>query len=76
MSIYVQDSAGNRSPTATAMVTLVYSDLSNVRVYPNPWRSDKHVGKNVIFDQLALGSTVKIFTVSPLHLRAGMARSC
>jgi hypothetical protein len=35
-----------------------------VKVYPNPWRSDKHGTKNVTFDGLVIGTTIKIFTVS------------
>jgi hypothetical protein len=34
------------------------------RVYPNPWRKDKHDGKPVTFLNLPSGSTVKIFSVS------------
>ncbi len=34
------------------------------RVYPNPWRKDKHTGHPVTFDQMAADSDVKIFTVS------------
>ena len=33
-------------------------------MYPNPWRSDKHSGHPITFDQMASGSDVKIFTVS------------
>jgi len=34
------------------------------RVYPNPWRSDRHAGKNITFDGLTSGTDIKIFTVS------------
>jgi hypothetical protein len=34
------------------------------QVYPNPWRSDKHTGKNITFDGLTTGTDIKIFTVS------------
>jgi hypothetical protein len=47
------------SPPSTSTVSALAP-----RVYPNPWRSDKHAGKNVIFANLPLSSTVKIFTVS------------
>jgi hypothetical protein len=33
-------------------------------VYPDPWRSDQHAGHPITFDEMAAGSTVKIFTVS------------
>ncbi len=35
-----------------------------MRVYPNPWRSDNHPGKSIIFAQLPLQTTVKLFTIS------------
>ncbi len=34
------------------------------RVYPNPWRADKHSGVPVTIDQIPTSCTVKIFTVS------------
>ena len=47
-----------------ALVTLTPSDLSAVRAFPNPWRSDRHAGLPVTFDHLATNSTIKIFTIS------------
>ena len=38
--------------------------MSNIRVYPNPWRKDKHDGNPITFDQLTGQVTIKIFTVS------------
>jgi hypothetical protein len=38
--------------------------LGAARVSPNPWRSDRHAGFPVTFDQLTLGSQVKLFTLS------------
>jgi len=51
---------GSNPPTTTvAPLTL------NVRVYPNPWRSDKHAGHpSMIFDGLTTGTTIKLFTTS------------
>src|SRR5205807_5853847 len=69
LAVQAFDSAGNSSPQAQANVTLVSADLSGVRVFPNPWRSDKHANKPITFDTLPLGSTVKIFTVSGHHVR-------
>jgi hypothetical protein len=34
------------------------------RVYPNPWRADKHAGVPLTFDQITAGGVVKVFTVS------------
>jgi len=64
IAVTVTDASGNVSPPAFAYVTLVASDLSALRVYPNPWRSDRHSGSPIIFDHLTEGTTIKIFTVS------------
>lgn len=54
---------GARSSLAVFPVqTLVNS--SAARVSPDPWRSDRHSGVPITFDQLTPGSTVKIFTLS------------
>jgi hypothetical protein len=47
-----------------ANVTMVNSDLSAVRVFPDPWRADLHAGKSITFDNLSDNSTVKLYTVS------------
>jgi hypothetical protein len=71
-------SATSNGETGTATLSLIISgagggggggggNSSSVvapRVYPNPWRSDKHSGYPITFDQMAAGSDVKIFTVS------------
>jgi hypothetical protein len=49
---------------APVLGPLVSANLSGVRVYPNPWRSDKHAGKPITFENLTVNSTVKLFTVS------------
>lgn len=64
ISVMAVDSNNNISPPAQARVTLVALDLSDVRVYPNPWRSDRGYPPQVTFGNLPLNSTVKIFTVS------------
>ena len=48
----------------TKRVTFVDSVLSSVRVYPNPWRSDRHPDPLVTFTGISLGTTIKLFTVS------------
>jgi hypothetical protein len=45
-------------------VTLAPIDLATVRVFPNPWRSDKHFSAPITFDHLTPASMVTIFTVS------------
>jgi subtilisin family serine protease len=52
------------SGTGMATITLVSSDLGSMRVYPNPWRSDRHSNLHITFDQLPGNSTIKIFTTS------------
>jgi hypothetical protein len=37
---------------------------ADVRVYPNPWRSDSHAAPMVTFDQFPDGSSIKVFTLS------------
>jgi hypothetical protein len=64
ITVQAFDTSGNSSKAVSKDVTLVYSDLKAVRVFPNPWRKDKHAGKLMTFDHLAYGSAVKIFTVS------------
>ena len=48
--------AGGNSPIVT--------DFTQVREYPNPWRSDRPNNGFITFDQMPPNSTVKIFTVS------------
>lgn len=56
--------AGRVSAPASIQIQLTAPSSTNMLVYPNPWRSDLHAGKPLIFGGLASGSTVKIFTVS------------
>ncbi len=45
------------------------SDPPPVRVYPNPWRSDRHAARSITFDQLTVDTEIKIFTVSGHHVK-------
>lgn len=60
------DAYGNASlygtPPLTSAAFLTAVDA--VRVYPNPWRRDRHQGSPITFDQLRPNSQVKIFTVA------------
>ena len=71
VSVYAFDTThpSIKSAMASKAVTLVASDLSAVQVRPNPWRRDRHDGKPVLFSQLPLNATVKIFTVSGHEVR-------
>jgi len=51
-------------PPVTPPTSVTTATSVNVRVYPNPWRKDKHSGHPITFDQMAGGSDVKIFTAS------------
>lgn len=65
VSVYAQDPAtGAVSPTLTVTMTLLAGNFMNVRVYPNPWRSDKHAGSPITFDQLPANCSIRIFTIS------------
>lgn len=57
---------GNQSLSAAPVtVTLAPVEMASVKVYPNPWRSDKHAAHpRVTFEGLTLGATIKIFAVS------------
>jgi hypothetical protein len=52
------------SAAAEVDIFLIPGDEARPRVYPNPWRVDRHQGLPITFDQMNLNSTVKIFTVS------------
>ncbi len=58
--------------TATAPPSESSAQLAstpNPRIYPNPWRSDRHAGLPLTIDQITAGCTLKIFTVSGHHVR-------
>jgi hypothetical protein len=39
-------------------------DLSQIRVFPNPWRADRHAAQPIYFNHLPAGSIVRIYTSS------------
>lgn len=66
-----ENSSGVSAP-ASADILLAMSDNNATRVFPNPWRSDRHSGP-VTFDQMAANSTVKVFTLSGHLVRTLLA---
>lgn len=50
-------------PPPTAQPISV-SPLNSVRVYPNPWRADRHATHSVTFDRMGSDSNIKIFTTA------------
>ncbi len=50
-------------PTPTTSVD-TSTELSGLRVFPNPWRADRQFPAQITFSPLASNSTVKIFTLS------------
>lgn len=50
-------------------VSVLGTTLDAARVYPNPWRADKHTG-NVTFDQMPSMTTVKIFNLAGEFVKA------
>jgi hypothetical protein len=69
VTVIAYGSDGQASAPAHASVTLVSADLAGVRVYPNPWRSDRHATRSITFDMLTVNTTIKIFTVSGNHVK-------
>ena len=49
---------------ARANNLLVSPNVDTARVYPNPWRADRHANFQVTFEGLPSQTTVKIFTLS------------
>ena len=43
--------------------SLRFNPLASMRVYPNPYRRDKHKG-TIVFDKIVAGTRLKIFTTS------------
>jgi len=63
--VFKSDTGQQLSPAALPRPPwLLFTDLSQKRVYPNPWRADIHSGRLITFDHLSPASTVKIFTLS------------
>ncbi len=54
----------------SAHISVVNSDLSRVRVYPNPWRNDLHRSRPLTFEGLSSNSVIKIFSVSGRVIRS------
>jgi hypothetical protein len=63
VQVRVINAAGKTSDPAQAQISLVQSELSTARVYPNPWKAALGQAQ-ITFDQLPAGSHIKIFTVS------------
>ena len=61
---YCQGSACTQAPPPLQPPPSTNTSTFSPRVYPNPWRSDKHSGHPITFDQMGAGSDLKIFTVS------------
>jgi hypothetical protein len=55
---------------ADFMVIGPLQSLADARVFPNPWRADRHGGMPVTFGTLPPSSTVKLFTASGRFVRA------
>ena len=62
-------SGGPAQPDPPTNAVAVAANLSTVRAYPNPWRSDRHSGIPMTFDRLPLNTDVRIFTISGREVR-------
>ena len=69
LQVTASNASGTSAP-AQADVTLVAADLNTVRVFPNPWRTDRSAGLPITFDGLPANSTIKIFTISGQLVRS------
>lgn len=47
----------------------ILSVIPVIRVYPNPWRADRHTSFPITFDRMVATSTVKIYTLSAHWLK-------
>lgn len=54
---------GSSRPELFAVRATASGTLERPRVYPNPWRAGVHDGLRISFENLALRSRIKIFTV-------------
>jgi hypothetical protein len=69
-TISVQSTNGTQtSAWVHASITLVEANLDAVKIYPNPWRSDRHSTHSVTFDNLTVNTQIKIYTVSGHHVK-------
>lgn len=66
----VFDINNNPSGIAQAYTTFVPGDLNGLRIFPNPWRSDRDAGLPITFDHLTAGSSIKLFTFSGHGVRS------
>ena len=65
----VIQSNGAGTIAAAPSVPAFTGTLDAVRVFPNPWRADRHAGLSVTIDGLAPQSEVRIYTVSGQWVR-------
>jgi hypothetical protein len=55
-------------PAAQA-ASVATSPLNAVKVYPNPWRVDKHQNISIKFEGAPAGSVIKIFTIAAQEVK-------
>ena len=63
LQVVATNAAGKNSAPAHTQVTIISSNFSGARVYPNPVRAARG-DTTMTFDQMPNGTAVKIFTVS------------
>jgi len=61
---HMANSLADQPPPVIGGEASLFADFSQMREYPNPWRVDRHRGKDITFDRLPLNSTVQIYTLS------------
>jgi len=63
-TLRVDVTRGAQSVSARAGIRVVSASLSAVRVYPNPWKGNRHGSSPIVFSNLMSDCTVRIFTAS------------
>lgn len=69
VSVTAMDPWNNVSGSASAITTLVAAQLGTARLFPNPWRQDRHATNRITFTDLTTDTRIQIFTVSGHQVR-------
>ncbi len=57
------------SAEAQTATPVTVGGMGGVRLFPNPWRKDRHNGQPILFENLATTGDLKVFTVSGHHVK-------
>jgi len=68
LNLTATDPVGRKS-TTRAKLSLFNATLSNLRLYPNPWRADRDSDIGITIDGLSSGTSIRIFDVAGRHVK-------